>query len=237
MRASAPRRPGFLGPLPPAARDPAAALPASFARAPDGVPAPAAFLRDVRAEPGAIRPAIPPPATGPAPARTDPPPELEGPFPEPAAPPPPERLPPEYLSRLALSIDTLRLHAERLTELCAEDALAVGTAIARRILEAELRSSPAALDALVRSAVRKVGESRDVTVRLAPADAASIRAAGSRFAADLPAATVRVVDDPALGPGDVRVDADFGTVDGRLETRLDEARRALAALADAGGAP
>jgi flagellar biosynthesis/type III secretory pathway protein FliH len=166
------------------------------------------------------------PAAGPAPA----------PVPEPAAPPPPARLPAEYLHRLAVSIDTLRLHADRLTELCADDAIVVGTAIARRILEAELATAPEKLLPLIRSALRKVGESREVVVRLSPADADAWRDAGSRLAEESPGLQVRVVADPALGPGDVQVDADFGTVDGRLETRLAEVRQALAAAVSDGGA-
>ena len=111
----------------------------------------------------------------------------------------------------------------------------MGTAIAKRILEEELRHRPDGLLPLVRSALRKVGESRRVRVRLAPPDAEAVLAAGSRFGDEFAAAKVEVQGDPGLRPGDVQVDADFGTIDGRLETRLAEIGHALALASAEGG--
>jgi hypothetical protein len=236
------RRPGFLGPATSPSAEPVAA-PAPFSRRPVAEPVPAAFRH-----PGPERPDVPAPPTAPAlpaaPAEVHRPPAPPPPAPPPAAEPAPapeapapERIPAEYLKRLAASIDTLRLHADRLAEVCAGDAIAVGTAVARHLLEDELRGDPGKLLPLVRSALRRVGESRLVRVRLSPGDAAALAenevALGERF----PAAKVQVVADPGLARGDVQVDADFGTVDGRLETRLARIGHALAlAAAERGNA-
>ena len=87
MRVSAPRRPQFLGPPSPFARDGAGATPVPFARPAEASPAPAPFLREARADPASIRPLVqhtpaPPPAPGPVadpipPAPPPPPPPLE----------------------------------------------------------------------------------------------------------------------------------------------------------------
>jgi flagellar assembly protein FliH len=46
------------------------------------------------------------------------------------------------------------------------------------------------------------------------------------------AARVEIQADAALQPGDCVVDTDFGQIDGRLETRLGELRRALEGAAE-----
>jgi hypothetical protein len=235
------RRPGFLGPAAPHTGEPAA-VPAPFSRRPVAEPVPAAFRHP--GGPERFEPPAPPtvPAGPAAPAETHlppaPPPPAPSAAPAPAPePPPPGRIPAEYLKRLAASIDTLRLHADRLTEVCAGDAIAVGTAVARHLLEGELRNDPEKLLPLVRSALRRVGESRVVRVRLSPGDAEALAANEVDLGERFPAARVQVVADPDLAQGDVQVDADFGTVDGRLETRLARIGRALAlAAADEGNA-
>ena len=47
---------------------------------------------------------------------------------------------------------------------------------------------------------------------------------------------VEIVPDPTLVPGDCLVDTDFGQVDGRLSTRLGEARRAVRSAVEGGAA-
>ena len=48
------------------------------------------------------------------------------------------------------------------------------------------------------------------------------------------AATIELVADPALAPGDCVVDTEFGKIDGRLDTRLEELHRAVQAAAEEG---
>jgi flagellar assembly protein FliH len=157
------------------------------------------------------------------------------------APPPPApdlaALRREALERVSNAVETLRAHADRLAEQARSDALEIGFQVARRILETELRQSPDALFALVRSAIRRAGESRRVAVRVPPEDASALQSESGRAALDgLTAARIELVPDPSLQPGDCVVDTDFGQVDGRLGTRLSEVRRAVAAAAEGGAA-
>ena len=160
---------------------------------------------------------------------------------EPLAPPLPPPMPqpgPEFTERLARAVSELRGTGERLAEQTSADALEMALLIARRILETELTVGPAALSALIRSAIRRLGESRRILVRLCPADAAAVEAAGDAGAlGGLSIARVEVRADASLSPGDCIVDGEQGTVDGRLTTRLEEVRRTLSrALSEEGAA-
>jgi flagellar biosynthesis/type III secretory pathway protein FliH len=111
--------------------------------------------------------------------------------------------------------------------------------IARRVLERELETGTAPLFALVQSAVRRLGEARKIVVRLCPSDAAAVEAAGEAGPlTGLAIARVEVLQDSSLSPGDCIVDGEHGTVDGRLQSRLDEVRRIVtSALAEPEEAP
>jgi len=130
----------------------------------------------------------------------------------------------EALARVASAVETLRAQSAHLAEQARADALEIGFAVARAILAAEIRQSPEALFSLVRAAVRRAGDSRRVVVRVAPEDLELLES--DRGALDVAAARVELAADRALSRGDCVVEADFGRIDGRLETRLAELRRA-----------
>ena len=80
----------------------------------------------------------------------------------------------------------------------------------------------------MRAAVRRVGESRRIALRLSSEDAALVQSDAGRAALDgLTAARIEVFPDPSFQRGDCAIDTDFGQVDGRLGTRLSELRRAV----------
>ena len=155
----------------------------------------------------------------------------------PPLPPPIPQPGPEFAERLARAVAELRRTGERLAEQMTADALEMAVLIARRIIEGELASNPAALTGLIRSAVARLGESRKIQLRLHPSDAASVEAAGDGGPlAGVAIARVEIRPDPTLSPGDCIVDGEQGTVDGRVATRLEEVRRILTrALAEEEG--
>jgi len=131
------------------------------------------------------------------------------------------------LVHLEEAIANLRLHASRLAEQARSDAMEIGFQVARRILETELSTSPEPLFALVRSAVRRVGDARKLVIKLHPGDASRIDDPEARAKLGLSLLQVEVVADASLSPGDAVVETDTATVDGRLATRIDEVRRAV----------
>jgi flagellar assembly protein FliH len=142
----------------------------------------------------------------------------------------------EALQRVAHAVEVLRLTSERLAEQARSDALEIGFQVARRVLEAELQTSPEALFSLVRSALRRAGDSRKVVIRLHPEDARVIAATVASGDMGVSSAGVEVQADATLERGDCVVDTDFGQVDGRLQTRLDELRRSALAAVEEGAA-
>ncbi|BDG07970.1 FliH/SctL family protein [Anaeromyxobacter paludicola] len=167
---------------------------------------------------------------------------------EPQEPPPPPPPPPgpsaadlaeirrEAMERVAQAVQLLKLQSERLAEQARADALEIGFQVAARILEAEVRQSPEPLFALVRSALRRAGDSRQIALRACPEDAALLQSEAGREAMGVATARVEIVPDPELARGDCVVETDYGRVDGRLATRLAEVRRAVDGALEGGGA-
>ncbi len=202
-----------------------------------GTPRKPAFLSGLESPEVAVRPAPfaahPPAAAKARPALTHRHPQA--PEPPPPAGPTPEQLAAfraEALQQVAHAVEVLRLQAERLAEQARADALEIGFFVARRILQAELSTSPDALFSLVRSALQRAGDSRKISVRVHPQDAQALAPALAQGGLGVSAATVEIVRDASLSPGDCIVDTDFGKIDGRLDTRLDELHRAAVAAAE-----
>jgi flagellar assembly protein FliH len=136
-----------------------------------------------------------------------------------------------FTERTAAAIEALRLTGEKLAAEARTDALEIGFLVARRILEMELATNPEALTNLVRTAVKRLGESRKIIIHLAPADAQAINAiiekSGAEAVAPAGISRIEIVPDPSLGRGDCLVEGDLVTVDGRLNARIEELRRVL----------
>jgi flagellar assembly protein FliH len=153
------------------------------------------------------------------------------------AAPPPAPAPVIDMSRMDAAIERLRLTSERLASDVRADALEVAMLLARKIVEGEVTTNVDKMMGMVRSAVRRLGESRRVTIRLCPADADLLTNGGKRTPEDvagLSAAKVEVVSDPTLSRGDCQVEGELGSVDGRLDTRFAELRRAIVAESNEG---
>lgn len=123
------------------------------------------------------------------------------------------------------AIAALQAQGARLAEQARSDALEIGLMIARRVIEAELRADVGPLLALIKSAVRKAGESRRVRVHLCPEDIEKVEL--SKVQNEVSMAQLELVSDPELSLGDCLVDTDWGTVDGRLNARLAEIGKTL----------
>jgi len=144
-----------------------------------------------------------------------------------------QKLAAQFTERTASTIELLRATTERLAAEARTDALEIGFLVARRILEMELSASAEPLVSLVRSAVRRLGESRRIVIHLSPQDTQAMNAIienrGSQAVAQAAISRVEIVADPSLGRGDCLVEGDLVTVDGRINARIEELRRVLEA--------
>jgi hypothetical protein len=141
----------------------------------------------------------------------------------------------ETAARVELAVERLRTLGEKLAAEARADALEVALAVARRIVETELTVNLDAQVAFIRTAIRRLGESRSFTLRLNPTQAARMESDGrSELVASAGAARIEIVPDASLALGDCLVDGDLGSIDGRLSSRFEEIRRTvLAALVEA----
>jgi flagellar assembly protein FliH len=142
----------------------------------------------------------------------------------------------EVMERVAHAVEVLRLLSDRLAEQARSDALEIGFQVARRVIEAELQTSPETLFALVRSALRRAGDARKIMIRLHPEDARVVGATVASGDLAVSVARVEVQPDPTLERGDCLVETELGEVDGRLATRLDELKRAALSAVEEGAA-
>ncbi len=127
--------------------------------------------------------------------------------------------------RVAMAVESLRATSLRLAEQARLDALEIGLLVARQILEREIQTDPRHLVALIRDSLTRLGEARQVTVRLCEQDLAQLGALPPE--AFVGTARITVVGDAALEPGDCFVEGDVGSVEYRLRERLEEAGRLL----------
>ena len=187
-----------------------------------------ARIRNVSWAPSAPEPAVPdlapatPAAAPPEPTyRSAPSAEFE---PLRSEPTPVPGFSPMAEQQLLAALAALKSQGERLAEQARSDALELGILIARRILERELSSNLDGVFSLIKSAIRKVGEDHVTRVRLNTIDVARFEAAAR---SDFSLGKIELVADPALDSGDVMVDTDSHTIDGRLATRFEELVRQL----------
>jgi flagellar assembly protein FliH len=147
-----------------------------------------------------------------------------------------QQLAAQFAERTSAAVELLRSTAERLAAEARTDALEIGFLVARRILEMELTAGAEPLVNLVRSAVKRLGESRKITIHLSPSDAQALTAVienrGSQTVASATISKVDIVADGSLGRGDCLVEGDLVTVDGRIDARIEELRRVLDATAE-----
>lgn len=136
----------------------------------------------------------------------------------------------EGLAAAAAEVCRAAVERDRMLSGCRDELLALAVEMAARILVREVRAGEDALGAAER-ALAELRGARRVTLRACPADAGAIRE--GRAWPGRAEAWVRVVVDPALGSGEVVVEADGALVDGRFRAQLAELRRAIAAGAGA----
>lgn len=129
--------------------------------------------------------------------------------------------------RILAAIEALRLRGERLAEEARADAVEIGFMVAKKILEHEISTGPKALFDLVRSAIRKAGESRKFILRLHPQDCVMIEHSLREHPQSLTLAQIECISDSTLSQGDCLVEGDLGRVDGRLVSRLAELAKCI----------
>lgn len=139
-----------------------------------------------------------------------------------------------HLDAMARAVEELQALRREILQEAEPELIKFASRIAEKILRRELADPSATVD-VARSLIAEVEDESRVTVYL-PEAAAVVSDVEER----LQGASRRhltIATDPALGPGDVRIETEWGWVDGRLALRWDRLMRAFeeAVVDDEGG--
>ena len=113
----------------------------------------------------------------------------------------------------------LAMMRQRIVAGAQQDITAIARLLAERILCEELTLRPERLVELAGQVLREARGARTITIYAAPQDAKYLSCEIEKLAPDSNAC-VNVLADDALGQGDLRVETDVGTIDGRIGTQL-----------------
>jgi flagellar assembly protein FliH len=101
-------------------------------------------------------------------------------------------------------------------------------AIAQRIVRRDLKQQPELSAPWIAEALRMCAGSAEITLRLNPADHATLGAQATKLALEFhPAAPAKIVADDSITPGGCRVETEFGSIDQQIETQLERVAEEL----------
>jgi len=131
------------------------------------------------------------------------------------------------LARAAATLCAAAAARDRRLAAVEREVAALALEVARKILGCELAEREGAVADLAARAIAEARERREVTLRVNPADAAAVRAAGGRLEALLVRAPLALREDPAIPRGGAIVETEAGRIDARIETQLAQLARAV----------
>jgi flagellar assembly protein FliH len=137
----------------------------------------------------------------------------------------------EGVARAAVTLLEAQARRDRWLAAAEPEVVELGLEVARRLLGRELALDAAAVRGCAVEALAAARGRHRACLRLHPAAAEALRGEGGALGAVAGLASLELVADPGLSPGDALVETEVGGVDGRLEVRLEAFRRALAEAA------
>jgi flagellar assembly protein FliH len=134
----------------------------------------------------------------------------------------------ESLQRTAAEMEQLKAEAARAHEW---ELVQLALAVAGKIVERNVREDPAAVVAIVQSALSRVEHAERITIRMNPADVERLNGVRARMLETLSGSgtAVRFEPDDHIRAGGCLIESDRGDVDARIEQRfrvVEEAFRA-----------
>lgn len=131
------------------------------------------------------------------------------------------------LGRAAAELARTAAERDRLLQAAGDDLVRLAVAVASKILGREVERD-GRVEALAASALEAVRHRREVILRINPGDAPALRREAGRLGAILARApSLGIQEDPAVERGGLLVETEAGTLDARLETRLEAVEAAL----------
>jgi flagellar assembly protein FliH len=124
-------------------------------------------------------------------------------------------------------LEMARAERHKLIQEAEPELVRLALGIAERVLQQQVALDRGVVVEMAKTAIARLIERDTVTVRVNPADLERMREHREELIAIGEIRNLRVVEDQRVDRGGVVVDTDAGTIDARITTQLDEARKIL----------
>jgi flagellar assembly protein FliH len=133
----------------------------------------------------------------------------------------------DMLATMSGLLDMARIERQKLIEQAEPELVRLAFGIAERVLHQQVALDRGVVVEMARIAIGRLIDRDTVTVRVNPADLEPMREHRDELVAIGDIRNLRVVEDKRVDRGGVIVETEAGTIDARISTQLDEARKVL----------
>jgi flagellar assembly protein FliH len=124
-------------------------------------------------------------------------------------------------------VDMARVERHKLMEDAEPELVRLAIGIAERVLHQQIALDRGVVVEMAKVAIARLVERESVTVRVNPGDLERMREHRDEFLSSGDIKNFRVIEDQRVDRGGVVVETDGGTIDARIGTQLNEAKRVL----------
>ena len=124
-------------------------------------------------------------------------------------------------------VDMARIERHKLMESAEPEIVRLAVGIAERVLHQQIALDRGVVVEMARVAIARLVEKESVTVRVNPGDLEQMREHRDELLSNGEIKNLRVIEDQRVDRGGVLVETDGGTIDARISTQVNEAKRVL----------
>jgi flagellar biosynthesis/type III secretory pathway protein FliH len=133
----------------------------------------------------------------------------------------------DMMSTMRNLVDMARVERHKLMESAEPELVRLAVGIAERVLHQQIALDRGVVVEMAKVAIGRLVEKESVTVRVNPGDLERMREHRDELLSNGEIKNFRVVEDQRVDRGGVVVETDGGTIDARISTQLNEAKRVL----------
>src|SRR5580658_6178688 len=133
----------------------------------------------------------------------------------------------DMMSTMRNLVDMARVERHKLMESAEPELVRLAVGIAERVLHQQIALDRGVVVEMAKVAIGRLVEKESVTVRVNPGDLERMREHRDELLSSGEIKNFRVVEDQRVDRGGVVVETDGGTIDARISTQVNEAKRVL----------
>jgi flagellar assembly protein FliH len=133
----------------------------------------------------------------------------------------------EMVATMRNLVDMARIERHKLIEEAEPELVRLAIGIAERVLHQQIALDRGVVVEMAKVAISRLVDRETVTVRVNPGDLERMREHRDDFLSGGDIKNFRVIEDQRIDRGGVVVETDGGTIDARISTQLNEAKRVL----------